>query len=123
MILSVGNHACSQKGNSVPLVRPAWPYPCFAVVSPSAENRIGEYVCAGCGATKELLAVEIGLIGVTSAESSALARQIHSIEVNGQPAVSSIEAFRFTRGKHIHAPRNVAPRAALPPLAGYRQNP
>lgn len=39
-----------------------------------------------------------GLIGVTSGESSALARQIYGIEVNGQPAVSSVEAFGSRAG-------------------------
>jgi RHS repeat-associated protein len=43
-------------------------------------------------------AAEGGLIGVTSGESSALARQIYGIEVNGQPAVSSIEAFGSRAG-------------------------
>jgi hypothetical protein len=39
-----------------------------------------------------------GLIGVTSGESSALARQTHGIEVDGQPAVSSIAAFGSRAG-------------------------
>jgi len=43
-------------------------------------------------------AADSGLIGVTSGESSALARQIYGIEVNGQPAVSSIEAFGSRAG-------------------------
>jgi hypothetical protein len=43
-------------------------------------------------------AAESGLIGVTSGESSALAREIYGIEVNGQPAVSSIEAFGSSAG-------------------------
>jgi len=44
------------------------------------------------------LAADSGLIGVTSGESSALARQIYGIQVNGQPAVSSVEAFGSRAG-------------------------
>lgn len=46
----------------------------------------------------KFLAADSGLIGVTSGESSALARQIYGSEVNGQPAVSSIEAFGSRAG-------------------------
>ena len=44
------------------------------------------------------LAANTGLAGVTSGEASALARQIYGIEVNGQRAVSSVEAFGSRAG-------------------------
>ena len=39
-----------------------------------------------------------GLFGVTNGEASSLARQIYGIKVNGEPAVSSIEAFGSRAG-------------------------
>jgi hypothetical protein len=39
-----------------------------------------------------------GLVGVSEGEASALARQIYGIEVNGQQAVSSVEAFGSRAG-------------------------
>jgi hypothetical protein len=43
-------------------------------------------------------AANTGIAGVTSGEASALARQIYGIEVNGQRAVSSVEAFGSRAG-------------------------
>jgi hypothetical protein len=43
-------------------------------------------------------AEEPGLIGVTNGEASALARQIYGIQVNGESAVSSVEAFGSRAG-------------------------
>lgn len=47
---------------------------------------------------RDFLAAKSGLVGVTESEASALARQIYAIEVNGQPAVSPIQAFGSRAG-------------------------
>jgi len=64
-----------------------------AAIASGAEELLPELLGAEAS-----VAADSGLIGVTSGESSALARQIYGIQVNGQPAVSSIEAFGSRAG-------------------------
>jgi RHS repeat-associated protein len=49
-----------------------------------------------------------GLVGISESEASALARQIYGIQVNGQDAVSLVEAFGSRAGSTFRGPATAA---------------